>query len=104
MSSSSAVLRRAFFFGAVALVVSPFIGPMLDFTDARDLRILWMLRLPRALLGFLAGAGFRFPLNDRLGMVLEYEKYFDVGTMATGESDISAISAGLLWSLGGRKE
>jgi OOP family OmpA-OmpF porin len=53
---------------------------------------------------FLAGAGFRFPLNDRLGMVLEYEQYFDVGTMATGESDIGAISAGLFWSLGGRKE
>jgi OOP family OmpA-OmpF porin len=53
---------------------------------------------------FLAGAGFRFPFTDRLGLVLEYEKYFDVGTMATGESDISAISAGLLWSLGGNKE
>ena len=53
---------------------------------------------------FLAGAGFRFPLTDRLGMVLEYERYFDVGTVATGESDIGVISAGLLWSLGGNKD
>ena len=47
---------------------------------------------------FLAGAGFRFPFNEGLGLIFEYEQYFDVGTVATGESDIGVISAGLLWS------
>lgn len=53
---------------------------------------------------FLAGAGFRFPFNDTIGIVFEYEQYFDVGTVATGQSDVGVISVGLLWSLGGNKE
>jgi len=57
MSSSSRVLRFALLFGGAALVVCPFLGPWLHFGDARDLRIFTLLRVPRVLLGFLAGAG-----------------------------------------------
>ncbi|MHC4408277.1 MAG: FecCD family ABC transporter permease, partial [Planctomycetota bacterium] len=57
MSSSRRILRGALIFGAAALLVSPFLGPWLDPGNARDVRIFMMLRMPRALLGFLAGAG-----------------------------------------------
>jgi OOP family OmpA-OmpF porin len=46
----------------------------------------------------LAGAGFRFPFNETLGIVFEYEHYFDVGKSNVGQSDIGVFSAGLLWS------
>jgi OOP family OmpA-OmpF porin len=46
----------------------------------------------------MAGAGFRFPFNETMGLVFEYEQYFDVGTAETGESDIGVVSVGLLWS------
>jgi OOP family OmpA-OmpF porin len=46
----------------------------------------------------LAGAGFRFPFKETLGLVFEYEHYFDVGTTETGQSDIGVWSVGLLWS------
>jgi iron complex transport system permease protein len=49
--------RLAFVFAAVALVAAPFLGPALDFGSERDIGILLRLRIPRALLGFLAGAG-----------------------------------------------
>ena len=49
--------RLAFVFAAVALVAAPFLGPGLDFDSERDMGILLRLRIPRALLGFLAGAG-----------------------------------------------
>ncbi|MHC4939910.1 MAG: FecCD family ABC transporter permease [Planctomycetota bacterium] len=53
MSSS----RAALLFGAIALLVAPFLGPALDLGDESMRRIFFTLRLPRALLGFLAGAG-----------------------------------------------
>jgi len=61
MSSSSAssrrVLRIAIVCGVLAVLVGPFVGPALDFGDARHRLMFWMLRVPRVLLGFLAGAG-----------------------------------------------
>jgi iron complex transport system permease protein len=49
--------RAALVFAVVALAVAPFLGPSLDFDSSRDMGILVRLRIPRALLGFLAGAG-----------------------------------------------
>ena len=53
MSSS----RIAVLFGVIALLIAPFLGPALDLGDESMRRIFFTLRLPRALLGFLAGAG-----------------------------------------------
>ena len=57
MSSSRRVLGIALAFGVVALLVCPFLGPALDFGDGKHRLMFWMLRVPRVLLGFLAGAG-----------------------------------------------
>jgi len=57
MSSSRRVLAICIAFGAVVLLVAPFLGPALDLGDESDVRILLQLRVPRVLLGFLAGAG-----------------------------------------------
>ena len=44
-------------FAVLALAIAPFLGPSLDLGSDRDLGILFRLRVPRVLLGFLAGAG-----------------------------------------------
>lgn len=50
---------------------------------------------------FMWGLGFRFPFNDRFGIVFEYEEYLDVGEKKTGESDIPVWSGGFIWQFGG---
>lgn len=51
------MVKTAFLFAVVAIVAAPFFGPSLDFDSERDIGILLNLRIPRVLLGFLAGAG-----------------------------------------------
>ncbi|MEM8882641.1 MAG: iron ABC transporter permease [Planctomycetota bacterium] len=48
---------RVAIFALLALAVAPFVGPGLDWASDRDVRIFWQLRVPRVLLGFLAGSG-----------------------------------------------
>jgi len=57
MSSSRRVLLATIVFALAALVAAPFFGPRIDWDAARDVSIFWQLRVPRALLGFVAGAG-----------------------------------------------
>jgi OOP family OmpA-OmpF porin len=45
----------------------------------------------------LWGVGFRFPFTDKLGMVIEGERYQDVGSNKTGSTDINLYSMGLIW-------
>ena len=57
MSSSRRVFLATLLFAVGALVAAPFFGPDIDWDASRDVSIFWQLRVPRALLGFLAGAG-----------------------------------------------
>jgi iron complex transport system permease protein len=54
---ASRLLPISALFGLAGMAVAPFLGPELDFGLDRDVRILLMLRLPRALLGAVCGAG-----------------------------------------------
>jgi len=57
MSSSRRIVIWTGVFALAALVAAPFFGPGIDWDSGRDVSIFWQLRVPRALLGFVAGAG-----------------------------------------------
>ena len=55
--SSYRVVVGAALFAVLALIATPFFGPSIDWSSDLDVRIFQNLRLPRALLGFVCGAG-----------------------------------------------
>ena len=55
--SSCRVVIGAALFAVAALIATPFFGPSIDWSSDLDLRIFQELRVPRALLGFVCGAG-----------------------------------------------
>jgi len=57
MSSSRKIFVATLLFAIAALIAAPFFGPGIDWDSSRDASIFWQLRVPRALLGFVSGAG-----------------------------------------------
>ncbi|MHC4953036.1 MAG: FecCD family ABC transporter permease [Planctomycetota bacterium] len=57
MSSSRKILAVTALVALIALAAAPFFGETIDWGSSLDVHIFWNLRMPRALLGFVCGAG-----------------------------------------------